>query len=219
VVQVQWSIGLNPYSVYTECYGGAPSANWIYSETENEAVVMMPEGLRIGKEELKARQQFIQELAQTKNVTIRIPCSYTDDRETYLNRPDVRAALHVPDTVQYWLPCGNIVYDQTYNDVRAEYAKVLSRGYHILGYYGDWDMACDHLSGMWFFESLGVPMETPFKEWFYPDSLGYNQIAGFVIQWENMKYVSVKGAGHFVPTDQSLSAYMMYEKFLNNEPY
>ena len=50
--------------------------------------------------------QFIQELAETKNVTIRIPCSYTDDRETYLNRPDVRAALHVPDTVQYWLPCG-----------------------------------------------------------------------------------------------------------------
>jgi cathepsin A (carboxypeptidase C) len=180
---------------------------------------MMPYGLRIGKEELKARQKFIQELAETKNVTIRIPCSYTDDRETYLNRPDVRAALHVPDTVQYWLPCGNIVYDQTYDNVRAEYEKVLSRGYHILGYYGDHDMACDHLSGMWFFESLGNPMESPFKEWFYPDSLGYNQIAGWVIQWTNIKFVSVKGAGHFVPTDQSLSAYIMYEKFLNNEPY
>ena len=52
--------------------------------------------------------QFVKELSLVKNVTVRIPCSDTSDREIYLNRADVRAALHVPAAVQYWLPCGYV---------------------------------------------------------------------------------------------------------------
>jgi hypothetical protein len=52
--------------------------------------------------------QFIREMATVKNVTVRIPCSDTSDRETYLNRQDVREALHVSEKVEYWLPCRSV---------------------------------------------------------------------------------------------------------------
>jgi hypothetical protein len=29
----------------------------------------------------------------------------------------------------------------------------------------------------------------------------------------------LQGAGHFVPTDQELAAFIMFQKFLNDEPY
>ena len=51
VYQTQWSLGLNPYSVYADCYGGAPDPRGVYSETEDSAVVMLPEGLHMEPEE------------------------------------------------------------------------------------------------------------------------------------------------------------------------
>jgi cathepsin A (carboxypeptidase C) len=220
VYNVQWSSGLNPYNVYQECYGGVPNARGVIRETPYEAEVVVPElSLRMDPEDQKAYLQFVRELSEQKNVTIRIPCSDTTDREVYLNRPDVRTALHVSSLASYWLPCSNFAYSYQYDNVRAEYSKILQRGHRILAYYGDLDMACDHLSGRFYVESLDVPVVDPFKQWYYPDNLGYNQVAGFVVQFEGMKYVAVKGAGHFVPTEQAVSAYIMFEKFLKDEPY
>ena len=34
-----------------------------------------------------------------------IPCTDTSDREIYLNNPEVRQAIHVPDFVQRWEAC------------------------------------------------------------------------------------------------------------------
>lgn len=76
-------------------------------------------------------------------------------------------------------------------------------------YNGDLDMACDHLGDMWFTEDLGQPVSSSlivvhydemdlhqvvegFKDWHYIDHMGYPQIAGFVLQYENLKFVSVK---------------------------
>lgn len=218
VENVQWRIGLNPYDVYAECYGGAPSKQGLYEYNEHEVTIMLPYG-RNRPDDSSYSELLGEYIAKGSNVTVRIPCSYTDDRETYLNRQDVREALHVPSNVQYWLPCSSIGYVKQYVDVRAEYIKVLERGHRVLAYFGDLDMACDHLGGMWFIESLNRPLVESFKQWFYPDDMGFSQIAGFVIQYEQMKFVSVKGAGHFVPTDSPLAAYQMFERFLNNEPY
>lgn len=51
---------------------------------------------------------FIQnylDLNEVRNISIKIPCSDTWDREGYLNKPEVREALHVPEFVQYWEAC------------------------------------------------------------------------------------------------------------------
>jgi len=217
VANVQWYMGLNPYAVYDECYGGAPDRNGVFWQKGGRAEVMLQDGVNRPFDD--EYYQSVRSLSQQMNVTVRIPCSFTDDREIYLNRADVRAALHVPSTVQYWLPCANLAYVKQYAHVRNEYNKVLEKGHRILSYYGDTDMACDHLGGRWFIESLGRQSLDPFKQWFYPDSLGYNQIAGFVSQYQNLTYVSVKGAGHFVPTDSPVASFIMFEKFLTNQPY
>ena len=38
-----------------------------------------------------------------------IPCTDTSELETYLNSPEVREALHVPEFVRIWEPC-RLVY-------------------------------------------------------------------------------------------------------------
>lgn len=51
---VQWNIGLNPYSVYEECYGGAPDPRGVIRETATEIEVMVPElALRMDSEQLE----------------------------------------------------------------------------------------------------------------------------------------------------------------------
>ena len=39
------------------------------------------------------------------DVETTIPCTDTSDRETYLNKPEVREALHVAVNVTEWLAC------------------------------------------------------------------------------------------------------------------
>ena len=56
-----------------------------------------------------------------------IPCTDTSDRETYLNNPEVRAALHVPDFVKAWEPCTTLDYDREYDDMTPQYLKVLEQ--------------------------------------------------------------------------------------------
>ena len=57
VTRVQWNMGINPYSIYTECYGGVPDARGVYHETDSSAVVLLPDGLRMDKETRDAYTQ------------------------------------------------------------------------------------------------------------------------------------------------------------------
>ena len=54
VYRVQWSLGLNPYNLYQECYGGAPDSRGVIRETENEVDVIVPElALHMDDEQLE----------------------------------------------------------------------------------------------------------------------------------------------------------------------
>lgn len=113
------------------------------------------------------------------------PCINSSAQANWLNRGDVRKALHIPDTLPPWdicrhahreccesadvtrrtaddplcLLCSDIVgsrYTILYETMKEVYLKLLSLGLRALVYNGDTDMACNFLGDQWFVEDLGL---------------------------------------------------------------
>ncbi|XP_014744463.1 PREDICTED: lysosomal protective protein isoform X1 [Sturnus vulgaris] len=90
--------------------------------------------------------------------------------------------------------------------------------YRILVYNGDVDMACNFLGDEWFVDSLCQKVQVARRPWLYTEN-GENQIGGFVKEFTNIAFLTVKGAGHMVPTDRPLAAFTMFCRFIKNQPY
>ncbi|EDV19964.1 uncharacterized protein TRIADDRAFT_51073 [Trichoplax adhaerens] len=146
---------------------------------------------------------------------------YTDcDDIAYMNRNDVRKALHIPDHLPQWGECSGDVsanYTITYNSAIKLYPKLLKK-YRALVYNGDVDMVCNFLGDQWAVHSLNLKMIKPRQPWFYSDSNG-KQIGGYVIRFDKLDFLTVRGSGHQVPTYRPKQAYQMIYNFIYNKPY
>ena len=62
----------------------------------------------------------------------------------------------------------------------------------MLIYNGDIDMACNFLGDEWFVDSLAQPVKTPRGEWMYKAKDGSTQVAGWVKQFQNINFVTIR---------------------------
>uniref|UniRef100_A0A7N6AVS3 Carboxypeptidase n=1 Tax=Anabas testudineus TaxID=64144 RepID=A0A7N6AVS3_ANATE len=144
------------------------------------------------------------------------PCINSTAQINWLNRGDVRKAIHIPDTLPPWDICSDEVgqnYVTLYQTVKEVYLKLLSLGLRVLVYNGDTDMACNFLGDQWFVEDLGLKATSLYQSWLHED-----QIAGFYQQFGNITFLTVKGAGHMVPQWAPGPAFQMFQTFITNEP-
>ncbi|EDV19965.1 uncharacterized protein TRIADDRAFT_32645 [Trichoplax adhaerens] len=138
----------------------------------------------------------------------------------YMNRKDVRKALHIPDHLPAWNDCSNAVsanYTTTYNSSIKLIPKLLKK-YRVLIYNGDVDMVCNFLGDQWAVHSLNLKVVKPRQPWFYNDSNG-KQVGGYVIRANKLDFLTVRGSGHQVPTFRPQQAYQMIYNFIHNRPY
>jgi serine carboxypeptidase-like clade 2 len=71
-------------------------------------------------------------------------------------------------------------------------------------------------------EELGLPVVEPWREWWVRGAHKHeDQVGGMVWQLKSLTFVSVKGAGHFVPRDKPKEAETLINYFLDgvNLPY
>ncbi|KAF6087729.1 cathepsin A [Phyllostomus discolor] len=151
------------------------------------------------------------------------PCTNTTAASTYLNNPLVRKALHIPEQLPSWDMCNflvNLQYRRLYQSMHPQYLKLLApQKYRILLYNGDVDMACNFMGDEWFVDSLNQKMEVQRRPWLVDYRESGEQIGGFVKEFSNIAFLTIKGAGHMVPTDMPQAAFTMFSRFLNKEPY
>jgi carboxypeptidase C (cathepsin A) len=157
--------------------------------------------------------------------------------ETYFNQPEVRQAFHTKPAIAEWSdmvlasavlpPLPNktadeiaaIIRDKTLQYTQTErwitplWRFLIAHGVEGLIYHGDIDMACDFIGGLWAVESLQLPRKSPRSAW---TVRGDDQTAGFVEDFGMLKYVTVKGSGHMVPTDKPREAKAMLDQFVLN---
>ncbi|CAE7566461.1 SCPL28 [Symbiodinium microadriaticum] len=169
----------------------------------------------LGGAETETSRQIYEAILQSDNYE---PCE--DDYATsYMNLPEVKAAIHVNDKIT-WAECSrSIRYKQSdgRNSMVPIYSYLIDGGYDldILVFSGDDDGVC---------ATIGV------QNWIW--GLGYEvtgrmyqayevagQMAGYATKWAGAKlgFVTVHGAGHEVPTYKPEVALELWKKYLNGE--
>lgn len=150
------------------------------------------------------------------------PCT-EDYLIPYLNRADVKAALHVKNDIT-WEECASFS-DFHYSETDS--AKSMTSYYQylikhkskfnlkILVYSGDDDSVCSTQGTQQWIWDLGYNisghMWSPYQV--------NNQTAGYITQWKdtNMAFATVHGAGHEVPAYTPSIALYLYNAFLDGD--
>jgi len=150
------------------------------------------------------------------------PCE-DDWMTTYLNRDDVKAALHVKSDIM-WADCSRTIrYDQKdgAKSMVPTYQYLLDGNFDIdiLVYSGDDDSVCGTVGTQDWIWSVGGEAKTGsnWSPWKVPTDAGNSeagQLGGYLTRFKGKRFAfaTVHGAGHEVPTYKPAAS----EELLNN---
>lgn len=144
-----------------------------------------------------------------------VPCADRRLALDWLNRPEVRDALHAAPlgTVPEWQPCSDyLLYRLDTVALAPTHERLLAAGLRGLVYSGDHDMIVPHTgTRRWVF---GLPGHDKLHGQFGPWTID-GQIAGFVAHFRSgLTFATVKGAGHMVPQTNPATALELLDRFL-----
>lgn len=158
------------------------------------------------------RQRLLAKQASTYD-----PCMMSEET-IYLNRKDVRAALHASDKNGEWQSCNQdtLHYNMSDLDIHMQpiYKDLISRSkLRMTIFSGDDDAICATTGTQhWIYDLLGV--RDSWAPWYYNDKTYGRQIGGYVTKFNGVSLATVHGAGHMVSTYQPEKGFAVLEKYL-----
>lgn len=143
------------------------------------------------------------------------PCTQTYATE-YFNREDVQKALHANVTgVPYpYSLCRNSINDAWKDSdltVVPVVKKLVEAGLRIWIFSGDTDARIPTTSTRYTLKKLGLPIKEDWSPWFHR-----KQVGGWTVVYDGLTFVTVRGAGHMVPSTQPQQALELFKHFLAN---
>uniref|UniRef100_A0A452YS86 Carboxypeptidase n=1 Tax=Aegilops tauschii subsp. strangulata TaxID=200361 RepID=A0A452YS86_AEGTS len=143
------------------------------------------------------------------------PCTQTYATE-YLNREDVQRALHANTTgMPYpYVLCRNsinAVWKDSDMTVVPIVKKLAEEGLRIWIFSGDTDARIPTTSTRYTLKKLGLPIKEDWSPWF-----SHKQVGGWSVVYDGLTFVTVRGAGHMVPTSLPEQALELFKHFLAN---
>ncbi|KAJ4974128.1 hypothetical protein NE237_007302 [Protea cynaroides] len=144
------------------------------------------------------------------------PC-VSDYSEVYFNRKDVQNALHANVTkIKYpWTPCSDAISNWTDapSSMLPVVRKLINGGLRIWVFSGDTDGRIPVTSTRYTLKKLGLNIKQDWTPWY----TNHQQVGGWTIVYDGLTYVTVRGAGHEVPTFVPQKALQLIEHFLANQ--
>ncbi|KAI3461198.1 hypothetical protein Pfo_017861 [Paulownia fortunei] len=142
--------------------------------------------------------------ASSGSVNFFDPCSdaYV---EHYLNTAEVQSALHVKPTT--WTGCRPYNWTDWQSNVLPTIENLMASGMRV--WLGDIDANVPVTSTRYAINSLKLPVETAWRPWYFD-----NEVGGYVVGYKGLTFVTVRGAGHLVPSYQPQRALAMISSFL-----
>ncbi|XBJ09752.1 hypothetical protein VPH35_014768 [Triticum aestivum] len=151
---------------------------------------------------------------------LRIPMGYDPCTQTYateyLNREDVQRALHanttgVPYPYSLCRDSINVLWHDSDKTVLPIVRKLAQEGLRIWIFSGDTDGRIPTTSTRYTLKKLGLPIKEDWSPWFT-----HKQVGGWSVVYDGLTFVTVRGAGHMVPTSRPEQALQLFEHFLAN---
>lgn len=212
--------GINPYNLYDKCQG----------QTTRFRTNSDPSRQNLSREHFdrSLATQFFHPIAR-KLLTQAQPVGHkfeilhdeppcTDDSTfiNYLNREEVRSAIHIPAELKKpFESCSELDYTMIYPIQKGGLSPFVRklikspRKLNIVVYNGDTDMMCNFLGDEWFVDDLGQKTTRDYSMWKVN-----GQVAGFLKKFQGITYMTVRGSGHMVPTDRPAEALHLFQNYL-----
>ncbi|CAJ0608993.1 unnamed protein product [Cylicocyclus nassatus] len=196
--------GLDPYFLYYSCYlnpSDAPTPTQVAATT--------------------LRTHF----RRMKNLNAQPACAHYNDSTVYLQRHDVRTALHVVETVPPYQSCNDKIaesYDFGASHLLSQHdnvKEVIDANKTALLFYGDTDSLCNAVHGSQFAAKLGLEELNPLRP--YHDEKQLPPTIGLVTQYKGLDLLTIRGAGHFAASsnEKPKEALQVFVNFIRNQPY
>jgi len=114
----------------------------------------------------------------------------------YLNREDVRAALHIPSDIPAWESCSTTLqYNLAQEGSFWIYPIMKGAGIKMIFYSGDADGAVNTYGTKRWIKELDWDVTTDWTAWLADDG----QVAGYYEQYDGLEFATIKGVGHLAP--------------------
>ncbi|CAN1132539.1 Serine carboxypeptidase-like 40 [Linum perenne] len=137
--------------------------------------------------------------------------------QEYLNKKEVQKAMHANKTniPRPWSCCAdNIHYTESATSVLPEIEFLLANEISVWIYSGDMDGRVPFTSSQYSIKTMNLTVDTKFHAWFIAGEVG-----GYTEAYkEGLRFATVRGAGHEVPSYQPLRALSLFMHFLDNTP-
>lgn len=112
----------------------------------------------------------------------------------YMNTPEMREALNIPDDVQAWEQCSEKLDYHLSDEASLWIYPILKNKYRILFFSGDTDGAVPTYGSKEWIQLLDWPVTEAWRPWFTD-----GQVSGYVEKYDGLDFATVKGVGHMAP--------------------
>ncbi|KAL0488287.1 serine carboxypeptidase [Acrasis kona] len=169
-------------------------------------------------------QEYISTVAgpglNTLDLRIFSPTYNATAQVNYLNRPDIQSLLHLKSRTVYE-SCSDVVYKYLREDILVSYKHLIRKfvvddGIKTLLYNGNFDLQDGPYGTEQYLLSLKIPgfKQEPRDLW-----VVNGKTSGYVTTVGKLTFLSVSGAGHFLPADQPINALEMMRTFINEQAF
>ncbi|CAI5995616.1 unnamed protein product [Closterium sp. NIES-65] len=134
--------------------------------------------------------------------------------QRYLRSPAVYRTLRAPAVrASQWSLCSNGIDYSAANqgsDIIPTIAALLDQPIRFWIFAGDADSVVPFTGTRVWIEALGLPVLQPHYPWLMPSG----QVGGWATRYDKLTWVTVRGAGHQVPTGKPEEAFVLFQSFL-----
>ncbi|XP_076887192.1 serine carboxypeptidase 1-like [Bidens hawaiensis] len=138
--------------------------------------------------------------------------------ESYLNLPKVRKSLHAYFTgiPGIWKDCNDQLYDDWTDQpfsMLPSIQRLMGSGIRLWIYSGDTDSSVPVTTTKYALKKLNAKIKKPWYPWYL-----HGEVGGYVVEYEGLTFVTIRGAGHFIPSYQPARAFALFSSFLKGKP-
>lgn len=148
----------------------------------------------------------------TPSISVFDPCT-ENYIAAYLNTPAVQQSLHAKPV--QWESCNAFIGENWQNmpfSVLPVIKDLMVSGISVWIYSGDTDGRVPVTTTKYSIDKLQTVVKTPWYPWMYAGEVG-----GYVEEYQNLTFVTIRGAGHFVPSYQPARGLVFFSSFLDGK--